>query len=73
MAYEFWKNAVRTTHGVFAMYELCENRGSLCHDSGVRNLYCDDSFDVDLTNTVYALDATTMPVAVSMDTIFSHQ
>ena len=35
-------------------------------DSDVRNLYCNDSFDVDLTNTVYALDATTIDLCLSL-------
>ncbi|MBK7493141.1 MAG: DUF4372 domain-containing protein [Nitrosomonas sp.] len=35
-------------------------------DSGVRSLYCNDSFNVDLTNTVYALDATTIDLCLSL-------
>ncbi len=31
-----------------------------------RKLYCDDSFDVDLANTVYALDATTIDLCLSL-------
>lgn len=76
MAYEFWKNAVRTTHEVFAMYELCENRGSLWRRFGraqsvlQRQFRCrSDQYGLRTGCDDYGL----MPVAVSMGTIFSHQ
>ena len=31
-----------------------------------RKLYCNDSFGVDLTNTIYALDATTIDLCLSL-------